>query len=73
MAPAALEAPVEPVRQSLTRWTQGICSLKEEPSSSSSLKLPIRGRVAGQQLQQGAPDFPFPGHVDQLWRYNLST
>ena len=22
----------------------------------------------GQQLKQGAPDFPFPGHIDQLWR-----
>ena len=20
----------------------------------------------GQQLKQGAPDFPFPGHIDQL-------
>ena len=21
----------------------------------------------GQQIKQGAPDFPFPGHIDQLW------
>jgi hypothetical protein len=43
--------------------------LESRVSSSSSLLIVIRLSGVGsrgEQLKQGAPDFPFPGHIDQL-------
>ena len=39
-----------------------------DSSSSSTSSIRLSSRSQGQQLKQGAPGFPSPGHIDQLWR-----